>query len=434
MGRLHACAKSLCIVVFILTMPSLFSQQTGTGNEVIRHIPQSDSALVALIDSLEREHYLKAERVFNEEMAEGWMPAGFVSVQLGRLINYNHYEGFKPGVGLRTNAFLSELFSTGGFYSRSLRSEDNNYGAFFRLYLEASRSSYLDLAFQKDLNATGTFYFLEGVEPFSDERFKMFATESVDLTRKYSIAVTQQLSASLKGELSWNHAILSPRKLYPFLTDSTNLGDLQGNEAGLRLKWHTKKETATTIWTNVFFGQGNKTVPYEYIRLETQAEISVPLSAVWTTDVRMTAAIIRGDLQASHLYSAFGTRSRLIGIESRYSFATMSPSEFAATSFAILYLRASLQTGKDKPYGFRPLIIFSSSGGVGNLSPAFDEIAKTFEKGYFESGIYFAELLRHEFVSCGLSLHYRYGPYAMQRTIDNLAIKLGILIKTKSKN
>lgn len=106
MGRLHACAKSLCIVVFILTMPSLFSQQTGTGNEVIRHIPQSDSALVALIDSLEREHYLKAERVFNEEMAEGWMPAGFVSVQLGRLINYNHYEGFKPGVGLRTNAFL----------------------------------------------------------------------------------------------------------------------------------------------------------------------------------------------------------------------------------------------------------------------------------------------------------------------------------------
>ena len=146
----------------------------------------------------------------------------------------------KPGVGLRTNAFLSELFSTGGLFKKP-RSKDNNYGAFFRLYLEASRSSYLDLAFQKDLNATGTFYFLEGVEPFSDEVFKMFATESVDLTRKYSIAVTQQLSASLKGELSWNHAILSPRTLYPFLTDSTNLGDLQGNEAGLRLKWHTKR-------------------------------------------------------------------------------------------------------------------------------------------------------------------------------------------------
>ena len=111
----------------------------------------------------------------------------------------------------------------------------------------------------------------------------------------------------------------------------------------------------------------------------------------------------------------------------------MSPSEFAATSFAILYLRASLQTGKVSLM-VSDLIIFSSSGGVGNLSPAFDEIAKTFEKGYFESGIYFAELLRHEFVSCGLSLHYRYGPYAMQRTIDNLAIKLGILIKTKSKN
>lgn len=434
MGILHVCAKSLCLVVSILTLPSLFSQQTEADNETIHRISQSDSVLVALIDSLEREHYLKAERVFNEEMAEGWMPAGFVSIQLGRLINYNHYEGFKPGVGIRTNAFLSERFSTGGFFSRSLRSKDNNYGTFLRLYLEHTKSSYLDFAFQKDLNATGTFYFLEGLEPFSDERFKMFATESVDLTRKYSIAITQKITSSIKGELSWSYASLSPRVLYPFLTNSIQLNDIKGNEAGLRLKWYAKEKSATIVWANIFYGQGEKTVPYEYIRLEGQAEVTVPVSEVWTADIRLTAANVSGNLQASHLYSAFGTRSRLVGIESRFSFATMSPSEFAATSFAILYLRASLQTGNNKSHGFKPLLIFSSSGGVASLSPSFEEIAKTFEKGYFESGIYFAELLKQDFVSCGVAFHYRYGPYSMQRTIDNLAIKLGILIKTKSNN
>ena len=47
-------------------------------------------------------------------------------------------------------------------------------------------------------------------------------------------------------------------------------------------------------------------------------------------------------------------------------------------------------------------------------------------KATYESGILFNNLLRQWFLGYGLGVFYRYGPYALPKTIDNFAFKFTI--------
>lgn len=435
--------RVIILSITLISASLLFAQKTIPTPNPIRqnhaYIPLSDSAIYALIDSLERDHDRKKRRIFEKELAEGYLPVGAISLRVNRLINYNSYEGFKPVLGLKTNQHLSGNYSVGGFYSRSIKSKDNNYGAFVQFFFNPQKSDKLELAFQKDLNETGFFSFLDAYSAFSDERFRMFSTESVDLSKQISLSYTGQLSSNLRTEWSYNYTELAPMLYYPFLTNNQLvLPELKGHEAALRMKWQTPRDESISqtdsqivpaLWANIRYAKGNSSLPYDYLGLETQLETSLRLSTSLTSSLRLTAGNISGDLKASHLYSAFGTRGNLIGLESRYSFATMRPAEFAAGTFALAFVRASLQIGTKKEKGFKPLIIFSSSAGWANIPNSFKGHIATFNKGYYESGIYFADLLKHSILSYGIAFHYRYGPYQLQEHIDNLAIKIGLSVK-----
>jgi hypothetical protein len=50
------------------------------------------------------------------------------------------------------------------------------------------------------------------------------------------------------------------------------------------------------------------------------------------------------------------------------------------------------------------------------------------EKGYFESGILINNLLNQWFFGIGVGAFYRYGPYSLNKTIDNFAFKFTITL------
>ena len=54
---------------------------------------------------------------------------------------------------------------------------------------------------------------------------------------------------------------------------------------------------------------------------------------------------------------------------------------------------------------------------------------KTLEKGYYESGVLFNNMLNQLFIGYGLGVFYRYGPYSLEKTIDNFAFKFTINFK-----
>ena len=80
----------------------------------------------------------------------------------------------------------------------------------------------------------------------------------------------------------------------------------------------------------------------------------------------------------------------------------------------------------------REVQTFATSAGFGKMDNNPNHVnldQQTYDKGYYESGLLFNNLLRHWFIGYGLGVYYRYGPYTLDKTIDNFAFKFTINFK-----
>ena len=53
-------------------------------------------------------------------------------------------------------------------------------------------------------------------------------------------------------------------------------------------------------------------------------------------------------------------------------------------------------------------------------------VANIADKGFMESGIYLDNLLKVGFTGIGIAAFYRYGTYALEKTEDNIVMKLSV--------
>lgn len=458
---LYRTIKILCVALIFLPISPIFANsmqseliaQNTTGIDTLSdkssssytHTPLTarDSAIYHLIDSLERAHQIDRIALLQKSLTRGYLPMGLFNLNISRLIDYNHYEGFKPGVGLQTSDYLSNKFSLEGFYSRSLKSRDNNYGGEFILNLNAIKEQELSFLVEKDLNATGAFSFLDGFPTFSDERFRRFAVQTVDLSRQVRTAYAARITPKLKAELFYLYQEVQPITAYPFYLHESGFAasSFSAHETGALFKWQPVRKPNNSdsgltplqkefpaVWTNFTYGNGWHGSALEYYKVETQLENSFKLTPSISGSVRITGGHLWGNHTPTHLYSAFGTHNNLLGIESRYSLATMRPNEFAANTFSLLFLRTTIPTRLNQPGRFKPTITLSTSAAWADVSKDYSASVRTFNKGYYESGVYFGSLLKQMFLKYGLAVHYRYGPYSLPKEIDNWSFKIGLEI------
>jgi hypothetical protein len=63
-------------------------------------------------------------------------------------------------------------------------------------------------------------------------------------------------------------------------------------------------------------------------------------------------------------------------------------------------------------------------GRLNNADNHFNIPIKTPDKGYFESGFLVNNIFTNNFTGLGIGVFYRYGPYNIGNTLNNLAFKL----------
>jgi hypothetical protein len=402
-----------------------------------------DSVTYHMLDSLRKANQL--DRIINlqRNIINGYLPMGLFNLNIKKLIDYNQYEGFKPGIGLQTSDYISRRFALEGFYSRSLKSRDNNYGGSFALKLNELKEQSWRISVEKSLYETGAFPFLDGYQPLSDERFRRFAVRTVDPARQFSTSFTSRIFARLKSEIHYSYSDLTPVLEYSYLLEPNGIvpHPFTNHEAGVRFKWQplirlAQSELGLTsiggdapsFWANFTTGHGQSNIPFEYYKAEAQLEENFRVTPLLTGSIRFSAGHLWGEHTPTHFYSAFGTYNYGVGLESRYTFATMRPNEFAASTFSLLFLRTTIPTRQNQPGSFKPHITLSSSAGWADVSGEYSNKIHTFDKGYYESGIYFGNLIKQLFVKYGVAVHYRYGPYRLDKEIDNWSFKIGLEI------
>ena len=138
--------------------------------------------------------------------------------------------------------------------------------------------------------------------------------------------------------------------------------------------------------------------------------------------------MVSRDVPYPLLYTGRGSYGRFM-IESENSFATMRMNEFIANRFAGVHFQQDFGSLLFRRERFQPGIVLAASAGYGELNYRENHIllpGDSYEKGYYESGILFNNLLRQGFIGYGLGVFYRYGPYTLPKTIDNFAFKFTV--------
>ena len=417
-----------------------FKDDLNSKNSVpineFRHSPltHKDSITYFLIDSIGRAKHLDKLITFQKAAVVGNIPWGIIDLDYRKFLDYNGYEGFKLGIGLWTNKKLSEYFSFGGYYTYAFKIDKSNFGAGFNITPWKDPDAKFSFYYKDDVFATGTFSFLDAYRIRSPESFQRFLFETMDNTKEYTVKAKFRFLKYFKAQFGFKYADITPQKEYRFSVKQDTVPAFNTSEYSIKLKWVNKETFSDTpfgrvsnssrwpkVWVNYTYGTGNNDQNFSYNKFEAQIHQDIKINPVNTTTFRIKGGMITGDLPATLLYSSFGSYKSL-GLEIPYAMATMRLNEFAADRFAILNMKHQINLFQNKPIKFKPEVILSTNIGFGE-GPAN---VYSFEKGYYESGIFFNNLFKQLIARYGFAIHYRYGPYHLSKEIDNWAFNIGI--------
>ncbi len=414
-----------------------------TGNiKILRYEPLTakDSSTYHLLDSIGKANKLDNLIKLQKELIRGYIPAGPVRLGLQHLVGYNQFAGLKLGLGMWTGPEITGVFSLGGYFTHAFKAEMNNYGGGIKWRPDQNSQTQIELLYNHDMHSTGAFNFHHGNMMNLNQTLKEFSVTIQDREEKIYASAGTKFRGPLSGEIFFTQSDVTPVRLYPFMPAATIPEEaFKTMETGVKLRWAYKETMTRTafglipelsdgpkIWLNVIRGtEERQGISSSYTKLESQIEKTFHTGPAAKTTLRVTGGLIDGWAISSNLYSFFGTFEPL-SVEVPTLFATMAPNEFAADRFAMATLDHRISLRQNRPGEFKPEINLMTKAGWGILESDYSYPVNTFEKGFYESGILFDNLLKVLFIKYGLGVHYRYGPYQKEESIDNWSFRLSV--------
>jgi hypothetical protein len=410
----------------------------------------------SFIDSLSEEENLERNLELLLTLTRGYIPYKFINIDLGKLLNYNVYEGFRLGVGFETNDQLSDWFSLNGYYAYGFGDRAHKYGGGFLLELNKNLRWEVFGQYSSDLIETSGFN-LPGLESNSwiENSYRRIYIEQWDYQQKAVGGMRIDPLPNISVELRASHERRQIMGDYLFIPDATLDGNpnprsqFRFTELGLSLRYAPQEKYAETPFgkirigraTPIFlldFTQGQQGLlggEFPYQRIMFQADYSRLSRGYGESIFRFRAAGLFGDVPAAKYFSpaANGRNAnqwyeRNIGsISDRQSFETMRFNEFLLDRFVSLSYRQDFKSTLFRTEKFAPHIEMVHRIALGTLSnPNLHRNigVKELRNPYLESGLEFNRLLIENFVALGVGIYYRYGAQQLPEPIDNFAFKL----------
>jgi hypothetical protein len=409
-------------------------------------LTRQDTNTYRLIDSIGEEAHLDRTLKIFETFASGYIPAGFLNIDYRSLIHWSKYEGFRLGMAVETNDKLSRSIQLGSKLAYGFGDRELKYGGHLRLNLNRRKDVFLKLSYDKDIVETAGWRFIEQSPITSSEIFRSFLIASQDnIVAKYLEFQFPALRyLKVNTYLSQNTRQVTSDYRY---TVSRPEGDIQEDifqitETGIRLKYAYREKFMETprgsrislgtsypvLYFNLHFGIPMFDGEYEYTKLEGKLTKTFVSKSLGETKLALVGGWADRSLPYPLLYAGAGSYYTFT-IETENSFATMRLNEFVSDRFGSMHFQQDFGKLLFKGERFQPGIVLAASAGYGSMKPDSRHVnleQKTLEKGFYESGILFNNLLRQWFMGYGLGVFYRFGPYSLPETIDNFAFKFTI--------
>lgn len=393
-----------------------------------------------VIDSIGEEANFDRNLKIVEALATGYIPWGYMNVDYNSLIDYNYFEGLRPGLRMITNDRLSEALSVGGHIGYGLRDKQVKYGGEAGLILYRPGDVNLRASYSRDVEEGGSHRFLRTDTPFSTENYRRFMIGRMDYVEKYDVSLTMRLLRHFTTRWYFETSHVTPGDEYAFLTGEYEKNRFRISEGGVKLRFAFGEKFMQTpggnrislgtdfpvVWLNYGRGLDIMNGEYEYTRVAAGVLQTFTTKSFGETSVMIEGGRVDGNVPFYRLYNGKGSY-RNFSIEAANSFATMRMSEFVSDEFVSLFFRHNFGSLLFRRGNFRPEVVFASNAGFGRLSNPGSHVnipVRSLDKGYYESGLMINSIIKQLFVGYGFGVFYRYGPYSYNRTIDNFAFKL----------
>jgi hypothetical protein len=396
-----------------------------------------------VVDSIGKAAKLDLKMKTYEALAFGKYPIGKLDLDLNRVYTHNEYEGDRAGLGLHTSDRLVKWVAVGGYGAYGFRDKAFKYGSDVTFTLDQRSEVKLTGRYSNDVVEAGGVSFAGDKLLVNPESFRYYLLRVMDKIEKKEAGLSFHAPRYWMFNFSFNTQERAAANGYQFGIPSENTilyDKFSFTEASFGFRFAYREKFLQTPRYKTSLGSDHPIVyaqvtkglkdvaggAFDYMRYDMRVESSFLIREYGKTTLQLNAGLVSGDVPYSILYNGKGSYERYALMYGNTSFGTMRMNEFLSDRYASLFFSHDLGSILFHSEKFRPGLVLISNIGFGTLQHPYHHFnipIRTMEKGYFESGLLINNLLRSELLGVGVGALYRYGPYALEETKENIAVK-----------
>lgn len=417
-------------------------------------LSEKEKATYQIIDSIGEAENLDGQIQIFSAIFSGKIPLYVVDIELDQIVNFNEYEGFRLGIGAHTNSRFSRWFTGGGYFAYGFRDKVWKYGYDASVTLNKIYNLKLYGGYLFDLTETGGVNKFLAEEPsllIADSYRSLFVQQFDQNSQAYG-GITLDPIPTLNTKLEYRRQNLFTLGNYRYRSNKDNVAVQNGftfHEVALGLRYSPNEkvleaaeygrislnEASPVMYVNVA-----KSIPslngdnFDYTKAEVKISYFKKNLSYGRSIFEVQGGKVWGAVPFSKLYAGESNGiittdfiDRAGAIADRSSFETMRFNEFLNSAYVHVMFRQDFRATLFKRGDFAPHIEVVTRGMWGILENSEEHLntsTQDVRKGYYESGLELNKLVKFNFIAIGIGGYYRYGPYSLPETLDNLTVKL----------
>ncbi|MCF8308178.1 MAG: DUF5686 and carboxypeptidase regulatory-like domain-containing protein [Bacteroidales bacterium] len=404
-------------------------------------ITEKEKETYRVIDSLGKAENFDRRAKSILALTKGKIPFKFFNIPINSLLRYNKHEGFYGGMELVTNEEFSRRLEIGGYGGYGFKDERFKYGGHATVFFDRLKRNAFSYRYSKDLEQPAEFSDETQKSVFDPTSYRQLLLERYDQKKAHQVTLDVHPLPFTDLSLTLEKADHEPTYDYNFSKDPER-DIFSFTELGSSIRFAFDETFVKSQNSLVSLGTDYPIVKlhyargldgflegdYGYSKWRLEWEHSIPSTLIGETQYKIKAGHVDSDVPYPALFQGRGSYGNFT-LFTPFSFSTMRPTEFLTNRFVALYLKHDFRDLLISSRFFSPSISLHHNMMTGELEQKQNhkEIAfKTPDKGYFESGVLLADLLKTDFTGIGVGFFYRYGPYQLENFKDNFAVNLSL--------
>lgn len=401
-----------------------------------------DGNTYPFIDSLSEEMDLERKLWILQVLFKGHIPLGSVNFDLNKVLHFNNYEGFRPGIGITTNERFSRVITPSAYVAYGIRDKGWKYGGALEVSLWDKHELKLAAKYNNDIREFGRLIKREATSPLDPAWYKDYSLYRFDHQKLTSLSVGFRAFRYATIETGWRTRNLNFYSNYRYQATSNEasikINGIYTSEFFANLRYAFREQFIKTPEDKLSLGthypiislhysQGTHLLngQLKYHKLDMRAHGSYHTRYHGAIHFNLFGGLTSPGTPLGLQYNSLGSKEGYLF--SSTSFNTMGINEFAATQFLALLLEYDFYHTLFRWESMAPSFRITSGVLIGKQHKEKLHHGVTFEspnKGYLESGVIVDGLITNALAEIGVGVFFRYGPYRLSRWNDNLSVKL----------